>query len=185
MRKWLFLMVLVVVYFTFRGQHHSADSLPTRSLSPSWAVRSVAGLKINLPCPLPRGVLKTTDPQPNIFREAYEGECGGYFIGVSHVLLTNHSGGIMLESASKPLMATARDMKFQVRSINTETTLINGIRARRSDYSGVINSRPTQIMAVFLTRGSNAWLIEVHAAANDSKAEAFFLKIANSAKEVQ
>ena len=36
-------------------------------------------------------------------------------------------------------------------------------------------------MVVFLTRGSDAWLIEVHAASNDPKAEAFFLKIANSA----
>ena len=125
--------------------------------------------------------MKAKNTPPNIFSETYNGDSSGYHIGVGHYVFTDNRGSLMLESASKPLLATAKELNFQVRSINTATTLINGLRARRSDYTCVENQRPTQIMVVFLTRGSDAWLIEVHAASNDPKAEAFFLKIANSA----
>jgi hypothetical protein len=121
-------------------------------------------------------------PTPaNVHLEFYRGNSGARQVLLAHGTNTTMAGGLALSAFNKPLVDAADKIGVDVISTNSATTLLNGFRARRSDYI----SKPSphiRLRCVLLERGNQAWLIETHAPENDAAGESTFLKIAQSAR---
>jgi len=153
--------------------------------TPSWGEREVAGLRLNLPCSLDSYNPGQTGPIPaNIHVEFLRGRAGDSKFYVSHFTNSALVGGVMLTWADKPLGAVAEKIKLNVISTNSATTIIGGMRARRSDYISASGNPRTRVRCLLLERGNRIWLVECHAPESNTGAEDVFLKIARSAQEL-
>ncbi|MDR3403658.1 MAG: hypothetical protein P4L99_14260 [Chthoniobacter sp.] len=157
-------------------------SLLTRlsSALESWGVRNVSGLQVDLPFSLASHIPDPPSSRPNVNIEDYKGQAGGRTIGIRHLTDSNVIGGAMLGYASQLLAARASKLQFDIISNNSGTTMINGLRARRSDYISKSSPR-IRSRVLLLERGNQAWIVELHSPENDPGAEQVFLRIANSA----
>jgi hypothetical protein len=146
----------------------------------SWAGREISGLRVTLPFPVEPYTAKAANLPPYIHIENYKGEVAGRKVAILHGTNSGLAGGLMLGWFDKPLGSAAELLQMDVISKNSATTLLNGFRARRSDY--VTRTAPrVRARCVLLERGNQAWFIEYHAPETDSQAEQAFQRIANSA----
>jgi hypothetical protein len=111
----------------------------------------------------------------------YFGQRGQYKFGVAHLQNTALAGGLMLGWADGPLGKVADHLNMTVLSQNSATVLLNGFRARRSDYASRTVPR-IRVRALLLEKGNQAWFIEFHAPESDADAERAFLQMADSAR---
>jgi hypothetical protein len=147
-----------------------------------WKARTVAGLKVELPCEVeyykPTGA---PAPAPNIFQEDYRGKAGDHVVYVTHITSPALARGPTLTLADKALVAASARSKMKVISINPATTIINGLRACRSDFISTSKTPQIRDRCVVLEGGTHLWVLEYQAPENDSGAEQAFLRMAKSA----
>lgn len=147
-----------------------------------WRPREIDGLRVDLPYDLQPYTAKQTGKVPDyIHIENFRAESGLYKIALMHGRNTVLRGGLMLAWMDWPLGMAAERLKMDVISKNTATTMVNGFRARRSDF--VSRSEPRiHARCVLLERGDQAWFLEFHAPETDPNAERLFLQMASSAQ---
>lgn len=148
----------------------------------AWSLRDVGGLRVNTPFNIEAITPAGTAGLPSHIRVAgYFGKSGVYKFGVLHLQNTMLAGGLMLGWADGPLGKTADRLNMTVISQNSATVLLNGFRARRSDYVSRTTPR-IRVRAVLLEKGNQAWFLEYHAPETDPDAERAFLQMADSAR---
>ena len=145
-----------------------------------WRPREIGGLRGDLPYNLEPYTPKQTGKVPDYIQlENFRAESGLYKIALMHGKNTILRGGLMLAWMDWPLGMAAERLKMDVISKNTATAMVNGFRARRSDF--VSRSEPrVHARCVLLERGDQAWFLEFHAPQTDPDAERLFLQMASS-----
>ena len=187
MKKLIVLLLLGAgVYFTVQNWGTGMFDSPQAFFGiTDWGERNVAGVRFDLPCPLERFRPANLPKMPsNISAEFFRGRAGGRKIYVTHLMNLDMAGGVMFTWADTPLVAAANKLELNVISGNTATTMIGGLRARRSDYISINATPRIRVRGVLLERANHLWFVECHAAESDAGAEADFLKIVSSAREL-
>lgn len=149
----------------------------------TWSPQDVAGIRVNVPFPLesatPAGSAATL---PSFIQaENYYASRGAYSFGVLHLQNTRLVGGLMLGWADPLFGGIAHQLNMTVLSQNTATVLLNGFRARRSDYASRTTPR-IRVRALLLEKGNQAWFLEYHAPESDANAERAYLQMADSTR---
>lgn len=162
---------------------NKANTLFPRIADPAaWSPRDVGGLRVNTPFNIEARTPAGAASLPSHLRVAtYFGQRGEYKIGVAHLQNTMLAGGLMLGWADGPLGRVANHLNMTVISQNSATVLLNGFRARRSDYVSRTIPR-IRVRALLLEKGNQAWFLEYHAPETDADAERAFLQMADSAR---
>jgi hypothetical protein len=143
----------------------------------------VNGLKLNLPFPVEPFTPQNQTPLPAyIIDEHFRGQAGARIVFVEHAENTRLVGTAMLAWADKIIYREATRIGMQVMSSNTATTMIHGLRARRSDLISIKGNPRVRGRCVLLEKGSHLWFVECHAPETDPEAEGVFLRIATSAQ---
>lgn len=150
--------------------------------TPAWTPRTIGRLQVNLPWDLQPYTPPDMGSLPSVLRvENYKHQSGPYMVALMHGENTALRGGLMLTWADRVVALAAERVKMDVISTNTATTLLNGFRARRSDFVSRTSPR-IRARVVLLEKGNQAWFIEYHAPESDPNAETTFLQMADSAR---
>jgi hypothetical protein len=141
----------------------------------SWSQRDVGGLRMNLPFELQAVTIPTTGQIPKgVQIDSFAGKSRTHEVVLAHMTMSI-VGAMPLWIFNGPMQHTSNKLGLQVLTKNPPT-LLNSFRAQRTDCVTKNNPR-LRYRFLLIERGSQAWLIETHAAETDAGFEPSFQKM--------